>query len=175
MLDALETMPDQRRWYVVTTHPAGEYRAKEWLERRGYGDRLWLPELLVKRKTRSKILVSLKTPLFPRYLFVALDTTNEPWHLIGEAPTVAGMLMIDGRLVALPQREVSELRYRLNGRPLVATQRFAKNQSVRILDGPFAGFEGRFRQQIGDLVAIVLDILGRAVETTIAEALVEPA
>jgi transcriptional antiterminator RfaH len=171
----LDAVPEARRWYVVTTHPAGEYRAKEWLERRGYGDRLWLPERLIKRQTRRKILVSLKVPLFPRYLFVALDTVHEPWHLIGEAPTVAGMLMIDGRLVALPQREVEELRYRLNGRPLVMIQRFAETDSVRILEGPFAGFEGRFLQQVGEHVKVLLDILGRGIETTISEALVEPA
>jgi transcriptional antiterminator RfaH len=175
MLDAVETSEDRRRWYVVTTHPAGEYRAREWLERRGYGERLWLPERLIKRQTRRKILVSLKVPLFPRYLFVALDTTCEPWHVIGEAPTVTGMLTSNGRLVALPQREVNELRYRLNGRPLVMISRFAENQTIRILEGPFAGFEGGFLQQLGDHIKVLLDILGRGIETTIAEALVEPA
>lgn len=162
-------------WYVVATWPGGEYRARDWLERRGYAGRLWLPEKLVRRQTRRKILVSLKLPLFPGYLFVAIDTSREAWHRIGEAPTVHGLLAIDGILLALPQREVVELRRRLNGRPLELTCRFTEHQPVRITDGVFAGHVGTVLQQVGECVKILLDFLGRATETLVPEALVEPA
>ena len=57
-------------WYVVHTHPNGEARAEHNLRRQGF--HTYLPRYL--RRTRHARKTQLvPRPLFPRYVFVALD------------------------------------------------------------------------------------------------------
>ena len=78
-----------RRWYVVYAQPHAEARAAEQLGRQGYEaylpqQRRWL------RHARKRELV--RRPLFPRYLFVALDLLATRWRPILSTIGVAGLV-----------------------------------------------------------------------------------
>ena len=66
------------RWYVVQTQVNGELKAAQNLMRQGF--EVYLPCYLKRRRHARKIdLVS--KPLFPRYLFVAIDVaTQRAWR-----------------------------------------------------------------------------------------------
>ena len=60
----------QPRWYVVQTHPHAEQKASLNLARQGYG--VYLPRYL-KRRRHARRVETVAAPLFPRYMFVAVD------------------------------------------------------------------------------------------------------
>ncbi len=59
-----------KRWYVVHTHTRGERLAMVNLRRQGLDT--YLPQYL-KRRRHARRTEWIPAPLFPRYLFVAMD------------------------------------------------------------------------------------------------------
>ena len=71
------------RWYVVQTQVNGEAKAAQNLLRQGY--EIYLPRYLKRRRHARKMDFTAK-PLFPRYMFVAIDIATpalaiDPIHL----------------------------------------------------------------------------------------------
>ena len=158
------------RWYVVQTHPHAENKAVQHLERQGY--RTYLPRYL-KRRRHARRIETVAAPLFPRYLFVAVDLASQRWRSIqstigvtrlvlnGEAPATIADGIVDG----LRRRESAEGFVRLDQRP-----NFAPGTPVRVLDGVFSACVGLFEGLTdGQRVAILLDLLGRKVRVVLDE------
>jgi len=61
------------RWYVVQTHSQAEAKACGHLQRQGF--EIYLPKYL-KRRRHARRTETVIAPLFPRYLFVAVDMTR---------------------------------------------------------------------------------------------------
>ena len=68
-----------RRWYAVHTQPQAEGKAEFNLRRQGF--EVYCPRLRKQRRHARRIDTVL-TPLFPRYLFTALDVDEQPWRAI---------------------------------------------------------------------------------------------
>ena len=66
-------------WYAVQTHPHSEAKAASHLERQGYT--IYLPRYLKRRRHARKVEM-IAAPLFPRYLFVAVDLETQRWRAI---------------------------------------------------------------------------------------------
>src|SRR5947209_12221558 len=66
-------------WYVVQTHVNGEAKAAQNLMRQGY--EIYLPRYLKRRRHARKLDFTAK-PLFPRYMFVAIDMSAQRWRSI---------------------------------------------------------------------------------------------
>ncbi len=67
------------RWYVVHTHPRGERLAMVNLQRQGMD--AYLPQYL-KRRRHARRTQWIPAPLFPGYLFVAMDVETVRWRAI---------------------------------------------------------------------------------------------
>src|SRR5204862_6442445 len=67
------------RWYVVQTQVNGEAKAAQNLLRQGYD--IYLPRYLKRRRHARKTDFTAK-PLFPRYMFVAIDIATQRWRSI---------------------------------------------------------------------------------------------
>jgi transcriptional antiterminator RfaH len=152
------------RWYVVQTQPHCEKKAVWHLERQGFD--AYLPRY-EKRRRHARRIETVAAPLFPRYLFVAIDMAAQRWRSIqstigvsrlvcnGDDPAVVAHGVVDG----LRRREDERGFVQLDARP-----RFAIGDKVRIVDGIFASCLGLF-DGISDRerVAVLLDLLGRKV------------
>jgi transcriptional antiterminator RfaH len=155
------------RWYVVQTRPHAECKAQENLRRQGFTT--YLPKLIKSRRHARKI-ERVSRPLFPRYMFVLIDSTHQGWHAIrstfGVSNLVGGecgpMALRDGVIEALRQREGADGHIRLD-RPT-----FMRGAAVRVLDGAFASCLGLFeRMNDKDRVSVLLDLLGRRVRVVL--------
>jgi transcriptional antiterminator RfaH len=156
------------RWYVVQTRPHSESKAAAHLARQGFDT--YLPHYL-KRRRHARRLETVAAPLFPRYLFVAVDMAVQRWraiqstigvsHLLchGESPAVVTDGIIDG----LKAREDERGFVRIDRRP-----QFAPGDRIRVLDGVFTACLGLF-EGVADRerVAILLELLGRKVRVTL--------
>lgn len=67
------------RWYVVQTQINAEAKAAEHLALQGFS--LYLPRYL-KRRSHARKVDTVARPLFPRYLFVAMDVAVQRWRSI---------------------------------------------------------------------------------------------
>lgn len=152
------------RWYVAQTHSRAELNAAGHLTRQGFP--VYLPRYL-KRRRHARRVETVAAPLFPCYLFVAIDTLTQRWRSIqstigvlrlvcnGEEPAAIDNRVIDG----LKARE-NELGFiHLNQRP-----KFQPGDKLRVIDGVFCESLGLFEGMADDeRVTILLDLLGRKV------------
>jgi transcriptional antiterminator RfaH len=152
------------RWYVVQTQVNGEAKAAQNLQRQGYD--FYLPRYLKRRRHARKVDFTAK-PLFPRYMFVAIDMATQRWRSIqstfgvtrlvcnGDDPAVVP----DGVVPALKAREDDKGFVKLDLRPT-----FTPGDKVRVLAGAFMDHAGLFNGLADhDRVSILLDMLGRKV------------
>ncbi len=151
-------------WYVVQTHPRGERKAEDHLKRQGFD--VYLPRYLKKRRHARRV-DNVPAPLFPRYLFVAVDMAAQRWRSIrsthgvsqlvcnGELPSALDVSIVDG----LKRRE-DDLGY-IN---LPEAPRMQPGDRVRVLDGVFTSSFGLcLEMKDNERVAILLELLGRKV------------
>lgn len=151
-------------WYVVQTQVNGEGKAAQNLMRQGY--EIYLPRYLKRRHHARKVDFSAK-PLFPRYMFVAIDMTKHRWRSIQSTFGVSRLVSNGDDPARVSQDVVRVLKareddkgfIRMDSRPV-----FAPGDKVRVRAGAFMDSAGLF-DEMGDRdrVAILLDMLGRKV------------
>jgi len=151
-------------WYVVQTQVNSEARAEQNLLRQGY--EVYLPRYLKRRRHARKVDLMAK-PLFPRYMFVAIDMATQRWRSIQSTFGVSRLvtngddpaMVPEGVVHALKAREDDKGFVRLDNKPA-----FAPGDKVRVLAGAFMDNAGLFNGLADhDRVSILLDMLGRKV------------
>ena len=152
------------RWYVVQTQVNCEAKAAQNLLRQRFD--IYLPRYLKRRRHARKIDFAAK-PLFPRYLFVAIDVVTQRWRSVQSTQGVSRLVCNGEEPAALPNGVLSALKAREDDRGFVrmeAKPAFTPGDKVRVLAGAFMDCAGLF-DGIGDhdRVAILLDLLGRKV------------
>jgi transcriptional antiterminator RfaH len=159
---------DSSHWYVVQTRAHSEAKAAAHLARQGFDT--YLPHYL-KRRRHARRLETVAAPLFPRYLFVAVDMAVQRWRAIQSTIGVSHLVchgdspaaVTDGIIDGLKAREDERGFVRIDRRP-----QFAPGDKIRVLDGVFTACLGLF-EGVADRerVAILLDLLGRKVRVTL--------
>jgi transcriptional antiterminator RfaH len=155
-------------WYVVQTHPHAEAKAASHLSRQGYS--IYLPRYLKRRRHARRIEI-VAAPLFPRYLFVAIDPLAQRWRSIQSTIGVA-RLVCSGEIPAvLPIAVINDLQGRQNEAGFVqldARPRFAAGDKICVIEGAFAACHGLFEGMADrERVAILLELLGRKVRVVL--------
>lgn len=138
------------QWYVVHTKPRQEQRALENLQNQGF--EAWLPMTEVE-KLRLGRLAKVVEPLFSRYLFIRLDTTQSNWSPIRSTLGVSKLVSFGN----VPARVPDEFIRALQSAPQRAPQHMLNpGDEVAFVDGPLRGLKGIFQQRDGELRAMVL-------------------
>jgi transcriptional antiterminator RfaH len=164
------------RWFVAHTHPHAETKATAHLNRQGFD--IYFPRYL-KRRRHARRIETVVAPLFPRYLFVAIDLNVQRWRSIystvgvsrlvcnGDDPTPVPNGIVDG----LKNREDANGLIKLDSRPP-----FRAGDAIRVLDGAFSSCLGLFEGMAErERIAILLDLLGRKVRVVLDADLVAAA
>ena len=164
------------RWYVAHTHPHAEAKATAHLSRQGFD--IYFPRY-IKRRRHARRIETVTAPLFPRYLFVAIDLNAQRWRSIfstvgvsrlvcnGEDPSPVPVGIVE----ALKSREDANGFIKLDCRP-----RFHVGDKIRVLDGAFSSYLGLFDGMAErERIAILLDLLGRKVRVILDADLVAAA
>lgn len=169
MFDAVSR---ERRWHVVMSHPRKEVFAEEMLSRQGF--ETFVPWLPLRRRLRGGDKWD-RRPLFPRYLFVRFDPSEQGWGSVYGTYGVTTMLSAGRRPLAVPRGIVEALVEAGRGRQgLDFVRRLREGEEVRFLAGPFADRIGRLVElDDGGRVRVLLEMLGaeRTVEASSANLL----
>lgn len=154
-----------RCWYVAYTRAGMERMAQGHLENQGFAT--YLPR---RRKSRrhARRVESVLVPLFPRYLFVALDLAVDRWRAVNGTYGIAGLVGMGERPSVAPADVIDEIRAREDADGIIDIEEpppFAPGEVVEITRGALARQCGIFK--CGDdrqRVTLLLSLLGRKTE-----------
>lgn len=152
-----------RRWHVVFTRPRQERQALAQLQRQGY--EAWLPLVPAPAAAsgRKSAGGNAQAPLFPRYLFVHVDSEVENTAPIRSTIGCCGLVRFGRELAALPNHVMETLQSRCAARAAEAESRveWLRGDCLKVKEGPFAGLEAIFQARTGqERVAVLLNWLG---------------
>ena len=110
-------------------------------------------------------------PLFPRYLFVAVDITTQRWLAIRSTIGVTRLVCDGDRPAAVPVGVLEALRRREDASGLVQLDhrpRFSPGDKVYVLGGAFQDCYGLYDgMSSNERVTILLELLGRRVRVSL--------
>lgn len=164
------------RWFVAHTHSHAEAKAAVHLGRQGF--EVYLPRYL-KRRRHARRVETVAAPLFPRYLFVAVDLTAQRWRSIYSTVGVARLVCNGDEPSAVPDGVVESFRGREDANGFIKLDfrpPFRTGDKIRVLDGAFTSCLGLFEGMADrERIAILLDLLGRKVRVVLDANLVAAA
>ena len=161
-----------KQWYVVHTFSGFEHKVKAALEERikSLGKGEYFGEVLVpvekvielvkgKKKTSSR-------KFFPGYILVQMELNDETWHVVKETPKVTGFVGGSTSPTPVTEAEVKAITQQMEEGAVKPKPRvlFSEGESVKVIDGPFADFNGvveEVRPEKGKL-RVLISIFGRA-------------
>jgi transcriptional antiterminator RfaH len=164
-----------KHWYVIYTKPRQEEVAKINLERQGYVT--YLPMIRQVRRRRGQ-RISVVAPMFPRYMFIQLDSHTDNWAPIRSTRGVTELVKFAHRPAEAPPELVEMLQSREDeqGIQVLPADDFKAGGRVRITEGGLAGYEGVFLARTSrHRVAVLLEIMGKYARTQVDVAAIEPA
>ena len=141
-------MEDRKEWYVVNTYAGHENRVKESLEKRmkamDLGDCLDRIVVAEEEEIDYKNGKEIKN-LFPGYLFVKINMTDEAWYVVRNTSGVTGLIGSaggGGKPFSVPDEEMEGVLKRIGQSEKKVVAEFEVGDRVKILSGPFANVEG---------------------------------
>jgi transcriptional antiterminator NusG len=138
------------QWYIIHTYSGFEKKVKESLESRvaafGLQDkigRIMIPTEDVMEVRGGKKVVSPRM-FYPGYVLVEMEMDDYTWHVVRSTPRVTGFVGTGQTPSPLSEEEVQNILHRVTTsadkpKPKLT---FDRNEQVKIVDGPFASFEG---------------------------------
>ncbi len=156
------------RWFVAHTHPHAEAKATAHLNRQGF--EVYFPRYL-KRRRHARRIETVAAPLFPRYVFVAVDLMAQRWRSIYSTVGVTRLVCNGDDPAAVPEGIVEGLKRHADAQGFVKLDYrppFRAGDKIRVLDGAFTSCLGLFEGTAErERIAILLDLLGRKVRVVL--------
>ena len=137
------------RWYVLHTYSGREAKVRDTIERlikaSDFTDKfskvLVATEEVAEMK-KGKKTVS-KRKLFPSYILIEMEMSNETWSLIENVPGVTHFVGGGKKPFPIPKRDVDRILGRMEKKEgIIPEVPFTLGEHVRVADGPFADFTG---------------------------------
>ncbi len=159
------------QWYIIHTYSGFEKKVKESLESRVAAfslqdkiGRVLIPTEEVVEVRGGKKVVSNRMS-YPGYVLVEMNLDENTWHTVRSTPRVTGFVGSATSPSPLTEAEVDGIINRVHTpldrpKPKVV---FERNEQVRIVDGPFANFNGNVEEIDNDhsRLKVSVTIFGR--------------
>src|SRR2546425_8026810 len=140
-----------KNWYIIHTYSGFENKVAESLRTRAeaFGFDKQIGQILIPTEEvvelRNGKKVTSKRLVYPGYVLVEMEMSDQLWHEVKNTPRVTGFVGGGNTPVPLTADEVNQILYRQatsadRPRPKLT---FEKNETVRINEGPFANFSGK--------------------------------
>jgi len=155
-------------WYAVHTHPRGEITAQHHLSRQGF--KVYLP-LYLKRRTHARRVDFVKTPLFPRYMFVSGEVGRTRWRSISSTVGVSNLVCFGDKPALVPDEIIRTIQETEDEKGLVVLGKKRPPRSGEVVEILHSGFS-EIRAVVEQLdasnrVSLLLEVLGRQVKMSV--------
>ena len=160
------------KWYIIHVYSGFENKVKASLEERiatsqhadKFGEVVVPTEEIVelvkgKRKTSAR-------KFYPGYILVQMDLNDETWHIVNDTAKVTGFLGGRRKPTPLSDEEAGQILNRMEAGKLKPKPKylFESGDEVRVIDGPFANFNGTVEDVNPEKgkIKVLVSIFGRA-------------
>jgi transcription termination/antitermination protein NusG len=180
--EAVKSNP-HHKWYIVHAYSNFEKKVAESIREQAKSQGLEdaFSEILVPTEDVVEIRrgrkVNAERKFFPGYVLVKMDLSDEAYHLIKNTPKVTGFLGSGSKPMPVSEKEVARIIGAIEEgveRPK-PTITFEIGEAVRVIDGPFASFNGSVEQVDEERarLRVTVSIFGRATPVELEYAQVE--
>ncbi len=158
-------------WFIVSTHSKFEENVKEALRHRAkayglerkIGEILIPTEKVVEMKGGRRVVQTRQ--VYPGYVLVNMELNPETWQVVKNTDKVMGFVP-PHRPQPMPEEDVTRIRDQMQdaGQSPKVRHSFQAGDSVRIIDGPFNGFQGAVDevQPERSTLKVMVTIFGRS-------------
>ncbi len=162
-----------RHWYVLQTLSSQEDQVKQLIENSkdkwtdgALIEQVKVPTLEMGELRRGKKKI-IKKKFMPGYVFIELDLTDELLQKIRNIPGVMGFISSGNVPQILADEEIKNLfteMGEIKEDKTISRLLFATGETVKILDGPFANFQGDIHgiNSEKNKVTVMVEIFGRS-------------
>ncbi len=157
--------PSTLAWYLIHTKPRQEALALTNLSRQGF--ECYMPMLRLQKIPQRKTALEAEA-MFPRYLFIRLDTSDsgQSWSPIRSTLGVNQLVRFGGHPAKVDGQLIDLIRSREQGNQ--APPLFTSGDNVSVADGPFAGLEAIYQNTDAESRSMIsLNILSKPVSMRI--------
>lgn len=165
-----QTVQHGRRWYAIHTYSGYEENVADNLRARittlGMQETIFnvvVPtEKKIKIKNGKRKVVEEK--IFPGYVLVEMNVTDDSWYVVRNTPNVTGFIGAGTTPTPLSEAEMNAiLKRKGTGEAPEVEIDLVRGMAVRIGDGPFKGFEGKVSDIDGarGKVKVLVSMFGR--------------
>ncbi len=162
------------RWYIIHAYSGFENKVRDSimseagrLGLKALVEEVEVPTEKVTEIRRGKKVTSDKK-FFPGYVLAKLSMNDDVYHLVKNTPKVTGFLGPNGKPQAIPDAQAARMLATKEEAAAAPKQKISVDyeigDSVKVLDGPFASFNGLVEELDFDRsrVKVSVSIFGRA-------------
>jgi len=146
-------------WFLAQLKPNGGRVAERNLSRQGF--RTFLPLHEQTRRLRGRFCTR-SLPLFPGYIFVALDISQGAWRAVKSTQGITRLVSFGKAPAQVPEDLVRQLMLRCNGDDtLLPGGPHRSGDTVALTKGPFTDYVATIEEVAPDRrIWVLLDIMG---------------
>ncbi|HMS54521.1 MAG TPA: transcription termination/antitermination protein NusG [Fimbriimonadaceae bacterium] len=159
-----------RAWYAVHTIAGHENKVKDVLTRRAQVEKVWnldIFDILIPMEqeltTRAGKRVLVDKKVFPGYILIKMDLTDDTYKLVKSTSGVTGFVQSGNKPVPLEQYEVDRIMRNLETSKEVPKVSWQKGDAIRVIEGPFSDFAGKIEEVNSEKekLKVLINIFGR--------------
>lgn len=161
--------PSKGKWYVVHTYSGHENKVAETLKQRVDSEHLEnkIFDVLVPMQDKIEIKqgkkLAVKEKIFPGYILVKMDLDDQSWLAVRTTQGVTSFVGMGNKPTPISDQEVQTIVKFTQEEAPTFKQVFASDDTVKIIDGPFAEFIGKVDSvdQEKGKIRVLVSIFGR--------------
>ena len=166
---AKQVIEQERNWYVIHTYSGYEdavaKNLKQRIESLGMEGKIF--NVIVPKEKKIKIKnnkrKTVEEKIYPGYVLVEMIVDDESWYVVRNTPRVTGFLGAGTTPIPVSQKDIEDLMRRMvAGEPEMQID-VEIGANVKIVDGPFKGFEGKVSEidQTRGKIKVMVNMFGR--------------
>ncbi len=142
----------ERNWYAIHTYAGYENAVlknlKQRIESLGMEDKIFNVIVPTEKKIKIKAgkKVEVEEKIYPGYVLVDMDVTDDSWFVVRNTPRVTGFVGSGVYPVPLEQKEVDELFSRMQKDTAKHSINLEVDDMIMVVDGPFKELEGKIEE-----------------------------
>ena len=164
-----QVVEQEKNWYVIHTYSGYEdavaKNLKQRIESLGMENKIF--NVIVPKEKKVKIKngkrKTVEEKIFPGYVLVEMIVDDESWYVVRNTPRVTGFLGAGTTPIPVSAKDIEDLKKRMDaGEPEFQVD-FEVGEPVKVLDGPFKGFEGKVSEidQERGKIKVLVNMFGR--------------
>jgi transcriptional antiterminator NusG len=159
-----------KAWFAVHTIAGHENKVRDVLTRRAQVEGFWGTELFdilipteqeLTTRAGKRVLVDRK--VFPGYILVQMNMTEETYKLVKSTSGVTGFVQSGNKPVPLEDYEVKRIMHNLESSKEAPKVAYQKGDIIRVVEGPFNDYTGKIEEVNADRekLRVLLHIFSR--------------